>query len=161
MFRKKLLSLPLLALLAVSTAFAASPAATPELSAKLVDGNGMASTAPTSIVFTIASGSPNLSACPSTSPANCASGYTLVDTTTGITIANPAGTGGAAALSSTATSYTYTPAGGLYVGTHIFSLVENGFGASSSAPLTSGATTASVTNALTTLNPPVFSGVVN
>jgi hypothetical protein len=159
MFKNKLLSLPLLILVAASSAFAASPI--PVLSAKLVDGDGMATAAPTSILFTIASGSPSLPACPATSPANCVTGYTLVDTTTGVTIANPGGTGGAAVLASTATSYTYTPSGGLYIGTHNFSLVESGYGASSSAPLTSPAATTSVTNTLTTLNAPVFSGAVN
>jgi hypothetical protein len=87
----------------------------------------------------------NAPACGGT--ANCQSGFTIVDTTAGTTIATPA------VLGPTALSFTYTPSGGLYFGTHTFSIVANGFNSAGSA-ITSVATTTSVTNGITSLNGP-------
>jgi hypothetical protein len=103
-------------------------------------------TTPTSIAFNWQY-TANAPTCGSTL-ANCYSGFTLTrtDVTPNVTIATPS------TLGPTALSYTWTPAT-LPVGTLTFSLVANGYNTSGGA-LTSAPATASVTNGLTTLNPP-------
>lgn len=96
---------------------------------------------------------PNAPAC-GTATTNCYSGFTLVDTTAGITVATPT-TLGPAAL-----SYSYTPTGGMFFGSHTFSIVANGFNATGGA-LVSAATTTVITNGITTLNGPTgLSGIL-
>jgi hypothetical protein len=109
--------------------------------------NTTTSTTPTQIVFTWAY-TANVPACPASgTPVNCQSGFTLTDTTTNTTIAAPA------VLGPTALTHTYTPSGGLFYGTHTFSLVANGYDGNGAA-LVSSAITASVTNSVTSLNGP-------
>lgn len=88
-------------------------------------------------------------ACPTNGTlANCVNGFTLTDTSTNTVIATPA------QIPISATSYTWTPNGGLYFGTHCFTMVTNGFDGNG-APLVSGpSNSACVTNNLTSLNPP-------
>lgn len=78
---------------------------------------------------------------------NCYAGDTLTDTTAGIVIAAPA------QIPPTVQSFTYTPAGGLWFGTHTFSIVANWYDGTGTAKTTS-ASTASVTNDLAGLNGP-------
>lgn len=103
--------------------------------------------APTGVQFTwtytVQSGVP---ACPTGTTNTCVSGFTITDTTASATVSTPSTTG------PTATSFIYTPAT-MFFGTHSFSIVVNGFD-NNGAALTSSALTASVTNNLTTLNPP-------
>jgi hypothetical protein len=87
---------------------------------------------------------PNAPPCAGTT-ANCQSGFALSDTTLGQVVANN--------ISPTALAYTYTPAGGMYFGTHTFSLVATGYN-SAGGTITSAAATTSVTNGVTTLNGP-------
>lgn len=89
-------------------------------------------------------GSSALPTCPATSPASCVSGFTI--TMDGTQIAGPS------ALGPTATTFTQTPLPA--VGSHTYSLVENGFDASGKA-ITSTAVTASLSIAApVTLNAP-------
>lgn len=89
---------------------------------------------------------PNVPAC-GTTLTNCYSGFTLVDTTTSVTVANPS------TLGPTSLSYAYVPSGGVPYGTSAFSLVANGYDNSGNA-LTSTAATVSVTVSVTSLNGP-------
>ena len=78
---------------------------------------------------------------------DCYTGFTLTDTTTNTVIATPA------VIIPGTLAYAYTPSGGLYFGTHTFSIVANGYDLNGN-PLTSPAATASVTNGITSLNGP-------
>jgi hypothetical protein len=109
--------------------------------------------AQSAVAFTWTNTDTNIAACSSTVTTNCFSGFTLTDTTTNTVLATPS------VLGATATSYTWTPAGGLFVGTHTFSLVANAIGATTTTQIVSTPATTSVTNALTSINPPTgFSG---
>jgi len=88
--------------------------------------------------------------CPATSPANCISGFVLTDTTTNTVLAGGAST---TPLGPTTHSFAWTPAGGLYYGTHTFSLVATGYDGSG-APTQSPAATTMFTNNLSTLAAP-------
>ena len=99
---------------------------------------------------------PNAPACTSTLK-NCQSGFTATrtDVTPNVVILTPS------QLGPTATSGTWTPAGGLPFGTIVISLVANGYDLNGNA-LVSTPATVSVTNGLTTLNPPTgLTGAVN
>jgi|ERR1039458_10070645 hypothetical protein len=95
---------------------------------------------------------PNFSACTTNGTLEaCYNGFTLTDTTSGAVLAGPGTLAGQ--LAPSAVSFLWTPSGGLFTGTHIFSLVANGFDAGGSA-LVSAADTVTVTNNLECLNAP-------
>jgi hypothetical protein len=140
-----------LALLAASLSFPTGVQAQKSTSSKTVSSafstrlTTMVAGGPaTGITFTF-DYTPNAPACGGT--ANCQSGFTIVDTTAGITVATPA------VLGPAARSFAYTPSGGLFFGSHTFSIVANGFNSAGTA-ITSIATTTVVTNGITSLNGP-------
>lgn len=91
---------------------------------------------------------PNVAACvPNSTLQSCYNGFTAMDTTSNVTIGTPA------TLGPTATTLTYAPAGGLFLGTHNFSLVTNGYDSNGNA-IASTPAVVSVTNSIVCLNPP-------
>lgn len=108
-----------------------------------------ATTAPTTIDFTWQYIYTQPPTCPSNGTlSNCVIGFTLTDNTSGIVVAT------SAQLPITATTYAYTPAGGLFYGTHCYTMVTDGYDGNGNAIVSSPSNSACVTNAVTTLNPP-------
>lgn len=101
----------------------------------------LSSYAATSVLFNWSNANP---ICSTTVTTSCVKSATLTDTTTNTVVSST--------IAADATTYTYTPTGGIPFGwSHSFSLVLNGVDASGNA-ITSAPATVTVTNS--TLNPP-------